>query len=131
MSQVEEVEEVTEEEEQPGMWEETFKSHSDAKPSGRQTLLSLFSHFTFSGCRFSSFHFHWPLENPFLNVSVPGPSSISLDFSFPGVDHVYGIPEHADSLKLRTTECVYFVYCSFPSKCFLFWHLKCHKSKWQ
>nr|XP_015194233.1 PREDICTED: neutral alpha-glucosidase AB [Lepisosteus oculatus] len=26
-----------------------------------------------------------------------GPSSISLDFSLPGVEHVYGIPEHGDS----------------------------------
>uniref|UniRef100_A0AAR2L9R9 Neutral alpha-glucosidase AB n=1 Tax=Pygocentrus nattereri TaxID=42514 RepID=A0AAR2L9R9_PYGNA len=54
------------EEDKPGMWEETFKTHSDSKPNG--------------------------------------PSSISLDFSFPGVDHVYGIPEHADTLKLRNTD---------------------------
>ncbi|XP_076130945.1 neutral alpha-glucosidase AB-like isoform X1 [Alosa pseudoharengus] len=59
-------EEVKEEEDQPGMWEETFKSHSDSKPNG--------------------------------------PTSISLDFSFPGVEHVYGIPEHADTLKLKSTE---------------------------
>uniref|UniRef100_A0A8C7P5D2 Neutral alpha-glucosidase AB n=1 Tax=Oncorhynchus mykiss TaxID=8022 RepID=A0A8C7P5D2_ONCMY len=46
-----------------------------------------------------------------LNVVCPGwlfsptgPSSISLDFSLPGVEHVYGIPEHADSLKLKTTD---------------------------
>ncbi|KAL0994088.1 hypothetical protein UPYG_G00117620 [Umbra pygmaea] len=51
---------------QPGMWEETFKSHSDSKPNG--------------------------------------PSSISLDFSLPGVEHVYGLPEHADSLRLRNTD---------------------------
>ncbi|XP_017553579.1 neutral alpha-glucosidase AB isoform X1 [Pygocentrus nattereri] len=57
---------VKEEEDKPGMWEETFKTHSDSKPNG--------------------------------------PSSISLDFSFPGVDHVYGIPEHADTLKLRNTD---------------------------
>uniref|UniRef100_A0A8C7ZAV1 Glucosidase II alpha subunit b n=1 Tax=Oryzias sinensis TaxID=183150 RepID=A0A8C7ZAV1_9TELE len=36
--------------------------------------------------------------------SPPGPSSISLDFSLPGVEHVYGIPEHADDLKLKTTD---------------------------
>ncbi|XP_062391827.1 neutral alpha-glucosidase AB-like [Sardina pilchardus] len=62
----EEEEEAKEEEDQPGMWEETFKSHSDGKPNG--------------------------------------PTSISLDFSFPGVEHVYGIPEHADTLKLKSTE---------------------------
>ncbi|CAB1332967.1 unnamed protein product [Coregonus sp. 'balchen'] len=59
-------EEVEEEVDQPGMWEETFKSHADTKPNG--------------------------------------PSSISLDFSLPGVEHVYGIPEHADSLRLKNTD---------------------------
>uniref|UniRef100_A0A673G6Y4 Integrator complex subunit 5-like n=1 Tax=Sinocyclocheilus rhinocerous TaxID=307959 RepID=A0A673G6Y4_9TELE len=52
--------------EQDGLWEETFKSHTDTKPNG--------------------------------------PTSISLDFSLPGVEHVYGIPEHADDLKLKTTD---------------------------
>ncbi|XP_046694477.1 neutral alpha-glucosidase AB isoform X3 [Silurus meridionalis] len=55
-----------EEEVKPGMWEETFKTHTDSKPNG--------------------------------------PTSISLDFSFPGVEHVYGIPEHADTLKLKPTD---------------------------
>jgi alpha 1,3-glucosidase len=32
-----------------------------------------------------------------------GPSSISMDISFPGVEHVYGIPEHSDSLALKST----------------------------
>ncbi|XP_062844352.1 neutral alpha-glucosidase AB-like [Trichomycterus rosablanca] len=56
---------ANEEEDKPGMWDETFKSHSDSKPNG--------------------------------------PSSISLDFSFPDVEHVYGIPEHADTLRLKNT----------------------------
>lgn len=51
--------------EEPGMWEETFKTHHDSKPYG--------------------------------------PSSVGMDISFPGVEHVYGIPEHADSLALKTT----------------------------
>ncbi|TKS72276.1 Neutral alpha-glucosidase AB [Collichthys lucidus] len=55
-----------EEKVEDGMWEETFKSHSDGKPNG--------------------------------------PSAISLDFSLPGVEHVYGIPEHAESLRLKTTD---------------------------
>uniref|UniRef100_A0A672J3H4 Neutral alpha-glucosidase AB n=1 Tax=Salarias fasciatus TaxID=181472 RepID=A0A672J3H4_SALFA len=55
-----------EEKVEDGMWEETFKSHSDGKPNG--------------------------------------PSAISLDFSLPGVEHVYGIPEHADPLRLKTTD---------------------------
>uniref|UniRef100_A0A8C9ZHF2 Glucosidase II alpha subunit n=1 Tax=Sander lucioperca TaxID=283035 RepID=A0A8C9ZHF2_SANLU len=32
------------------------------------------------------------------------PSAVSLDFSLPGVEHVYGIPEHADTLRLKTTD---------------------------
>jgi len=34
---------------------------------------------------------------------LTGPCSVGLDISFPGVEHVYGIPEHADSLALKTT----------------------------
>lgn len=44
-----------------------------------------------------SFHSHQD-SKPF------GPTAVALDFSFPGVDHVYGVPEHADSFALRTTE---------------------------
>ncbi len=32
-----------------------------------------------------------------------GPTSVGLDFTFNGVNHVYGIPEHADHLKLAVT----------------------------
>ncbi|PLB51893.1 hypothetical protein P170DRAFT_506814 [Aspergillus steynii IBT 23096] len=32
-----------------------------------------------------------------------GPESVGLDISFPGYSHVFGIPEHADSLSLRET----------------------------
>jgi len=37
------------------------------------------------------------------SMCVSGPSSVGLDFSFPGYEFVYGIPEHGDSLALRTT----------------------------
>ncbi|XP_054997011.1 neutral alpha-glucosidase AB isoform X2 [Sorex araneus] len=33
-----------------------------------------------------------------------GPTSVGLDFSLPGMEHVYGIPEHADNLRLKVTE---------------------------
>ncbi|KAM4622086.1 neutral alpha-glucosidase AB isoform 2-T2 [Polymixia lowei] len=65
-NQAEEAVKEEEDKVEDGMWEETFKSHTDSKPNG--------------------------------------PSSISLDFSLPGVEHVYGIPEHADALKLKTTD---------------------------
>ncbi|KAJ5708964.1 Glucosidase 2 subunit alpha [Penicillium malachiteum] len=32
-----------------------------------------------------------------------GPESVALDVTFPGYNHVFGIPEHADSLSLRET----------------------------
>ncbi|XP_057707085.1 neutral alpha-glucosidase AB isoform X1 [Corythoichthys intestinalis] len=40
----------------------------------------------------------------FSDSKPNGPTSVGLDFSLPGVEHVYGIPEHADSLRLKTTE---------------------------
>ncbi|KAL1518283.1 hypothetical protein ABEB36_001927 [Hypothenemus hampei] len=49
----------------PGAWEENFKSHHDSKSRG--------------------------------------PSAISTDFTFPGAQRVYGLPEHGDRLALRTT----------------------------
>jgi len=33
-----------------------------------------------------------------------GPTSVAIDVTFPGAEHVYGIPEHADSLSLKTTK---------------------------
>lgn len=33
-----------------------------------------------------------------------GPEAIALDFSFPGAEHAYGIPEHADSFALKSTK---------------------------
>ncbi|XP_015112799.1 neutral alpha-glucosidase AB [Diachasma alloeum] len=53
-------------EDDPGAWEENFKSHQDSKPHG--------------------------------------PEAIALDFSFPGAEHAYGIPQHADSFALRSTK---------------------------
>lgn len=35
-----------------------------------------------------------------------GPESVGLDISFPGYEHVFGIPEHADSLSLKETRYV-------------------------
>jgi len=37
---------------------------------------------------------------------MSGPSSVGLDVSFPGFEHVYGLPEHADSLLLKSTKWV-------------------------
>ncbi|KAL3874005.1 hypothetical protein ACJMK2_037076 [Sinanodonta woodiana] len=61
-----EEEKKKEDNEEPSMWEETFKTFHDSKPNG--------------------------------------PTSIGLDISFPNFEHVYGIPEHADSMALKSTK---------------------------
>lgn len=33
-----------------------------------------------------------------------GPEAVAMDFSFFGAEHAYGIPEHADSLALKSTK---------------------------
>lgn len=47
-----------------------------------------------------------PVSPPLPDFPPPatGPTSVGLDFSLPGFEHVYGIPEHAENLRLRTTE---------------------------
>uniref|UniRef100_A0A803TXF8 Glucosidase alpha, neutral C n=1 Tax=Anolis carolinensis TaxID=28377 RepID=A0A803TXF8_ANOCA len=48
----------------------------------------------------------------FLDIKANGPSSIGLDFSLHGFQHVYGIPQHAETLLLKNTsnEDVYRLY---------------------
>jgi len=42
-----------------------------------------------------------------------GPTAVALDFTFPGSKAVYGIPEHATSLSLKSTKylCLFIFYC--------------------
>ncbi|XP_019374617.1 PREDICTED: neutral alpha-glucosidase C isoform X1 [Gavialis gangeticus] len=39
----------------------------------------------------------------FLDIKASGPSSVGLDFSLHGFEHIYGIPEHAETLLLKNT----------------------------
>ncbi|XP_048803467.1 neutral alpha-glucosidase C [Lagopus muta] len=39
----------------------------------------------------------------FLDIKAHGPSSVGMDFSLHGFDHLYGIPQHAESLLLKNT----------------------------
>ncbi|XP_072842320.2 neutral alpha-glucosidase C [Pogona vitticeps] len=39
----------------------------------------------------------------FLDIKANGPSSIGLDFSLYGFEHIYGIPQHAETLLLKNT----------------------------
>ncbi|XP_067847279.1 neutral alpha-glucosidase C-like isoform X2 [Heptranchias perlo] len=41
--------------------------------------------------------------NEFIDIKTNGPTSIGLDFSLYGFEHVYGIPEHTENLRLKTT----------------------------
>jgi alpha 1,3-glucosidase len=38
-----------------------------------------------------------------MDTKPRGPESVALDISFPGYEHVFGIPEHATRLSLKTT----------------------------
>lgn len=42
-----------------------------------------------------------------------GPESVALDFTFKGFDHIYGIPEHANSLSLKDTTNSKYLYRLF------------------
>ncbi|XP_058149987.1 neutral alpha-glucosidase C isoform X2 [Dasypus novemcinctus] len=39
----------------------------------------------------------------FVDVKANGPASVGLDFSLHGFEHLYGIPQHAESLRLKNT----------------------------
>ncbi|XP_048394270.2 neutral alpha-glucosidase C-like isoform X3 [Stegostoma tigrinum] len=39
----------------------------------------------------------------FIDIKVNGPTSVGLDFSLPGFEYIYGIPEHTENLRLKTT----------------------------
>lgn len=103
------------------MWEETFKTFVDSKPNGKapitfSALLMLVLMRAFSiMCLISLVCKWWWYWWDYLDLAywrligcsrLTGPTAISLDFSLPGVEHVYGIPEHADSARLKTTEWV-------------------------
>ncbi|KXN73806.1 glycoside hydrolase family 31 protein [Conidiobolus coronatus NRRL 28638] len=42
--------------------------------------------------------------NGHRDLKPNGPSSIGLDVSFHGIDHVYGLPEHTSTLSLKSTD---------------------------
>jgi alpha 1,3-glucosidase len=44
-----------------------------------------------------------PVFYPTPMCSSPGPEALSIDLSFPGVEHVFGLPEHASPLSLPDT----------------------------
>uniref|UniRef100_A0A8C3NCQ4 Glycoside hydrolase family 31 N-terminal domain-containing protein n=1 Tax=Geospiza parvula TaxID=87175 RepID=A0A8C3NCQ4_GEOPR len=39
----------------------------------------------------------------FLDIKAHGPTSVGMDFSLHGYDHVYGIPQHTETLLLKNT----------------------------
>lgn len=69
-----------------GMWQETFGGRADSKPKGAHDRLRLTCQGGLSCCT--------------------GPESVGLDITFPGYEHVYGIPEHSGPLSLKATRCI-------------------------
>ena len=61
--------------------------------------------FTFTKCCYADPDVVMTWMHAFLIwIVLSGPESVGVDISFPGVAHVYGIPEHAESLALKTTK---------------------------
>ncbi|KAB0395427.1 hypothetical protein E2I00_005230, partial [Balaenoptera physalus] len=72
-----------ENQEELGLWEEKFRNFVDVKDNGTIKI----------GVKQNS-----------VTILVPaGPASIGLDFSLHGFEHVYGIPQHAESHQLKNT----------------------------
>lgn len=38
------------------------------------------------------------------DIKLRGPEAVALDFTFQGAEQVYGLPEHADSIILKSTK---------------------------
>lgn len=70
-------------------WDESFGGNTDSKPRGRQIQPSIPTEI--------------PIELGINANTILGPESIGMDITFPGFPHVYGIPEHASSMKLKET----------------------------
>ena len=73
-----------------GAWEETFNGHKDSKPKGKSP--SMGSEYG-QLCQLTTHRSSRPA----------GPEAYSFDVTFPNYEHVFGIPEHASPLSLRTT----------------------------
>lgn len=70
----------------PGSWEENFKSHHDAKPNGPEAI---------------ALDFAFPqAQLLFGNCCVVDSQCIYFDYLFISI---LGIPEHADSFALKST----------------------------
>lgn len=103
-------EEVSDDSE-PDLWEETFKSHTDSKPKGWNFEDRIMPHFTFSFFTRSSnpLYVHPIITHTFILVIFStGPTSVGLDVTFTDFEHVFGIPEHADSFALKSTKSVFY-----------------------
>lgn len=72
------------------LWEERFSKWTDSKPKGKSRLSCLLDDTSLSGTVTFS-----PLA---------GPEAFSVDISFPGVEHIFGLAEHASPLSLPSTE---------------------------
>ena len=67
------------------LWEESFGGKTDTKPNGE------------------CFRQEFSTIPHVIRCFHEGPTSIGFDLKFPGSQHVYGIPQHASSLALKST----------------------------
>ena len=73
-----------------GAWEEKYNSHTDSKAR--------------ASCNAAMLHPLPLAHRPSSTQQQPkGPQSLSVDITFPGARHVYGLPEHASSFSLKRT----------------------------
>lgn len=63
------------------LWEESFGNHVDSKPYGISCSFKKYTYFFFKG-----------------------PASIGFDITFPGMQYIYGLPEHASDFNLKNTK---------------------------
>uniref|UniRef100_A0A8C5X8Y5 Glycoside hydrolase family 31 N-terminal domain-containing protein n=1 Tax=Malurus cyaneus samueli TaxID=2593467 RepID=A0A8C5X8Y5_9PASS len=79
-----------------------YFEHLQPPPSDRYSIcLSL--HFLFLFVQEKQEDLEW--NSAFLSFTVisTGPTSVGIDFSLHGYDHVYGIPQHTETLLLKNT----------------------------
>uniref|UniRef100_A0AAR2LUC8 Glycoside hydrolase family 31 N-terminal domain-containing protein n=1 Tax=Pygocentrus nattereri TaxID=42514 RepID=A0AAR2LUC8_PYGNA len=90
---------ISQDEEDPlGLWQENFKQFRDIKANGE---------FPKNYADEDVFFQHYSIIKlkPCITVNIcdTGPSSVGIDLSLHGFTNVYGLPEHADSLRLKDT----------------------------
>jgi len=78
-----------------GYWEDGLAIYADGTREEKREVAAV-SQDLENGLWEESFHSH-------KDSKPRGPMSVGVDLSFPNTQHLYGLPEHASSLKLQST----------------------------